>query len=236
MKNTFLSLVAVICLLLGTGSKSYSQNTPEKAQIFSLGADIKKGYYWRGLDLEHRGSVQPYLEATLHNFTLGAWSAFRITGEGSDEIDLYISRDIGPVTITLFDYWSYRKDAPSSYFDFNRQTTSHLLECQVTLTGGEKIPLNLLASWLAYGSDSSGSIYLELQYVQPLFGGEALIYAGYQAKGIYYAEKPAFVSTGVQITYPLTFLKINNIDIFADFMGNPYNRKLFFNFGLSFYR
>jgi len=31
-------------------------------------------------------------------------------------------------------------------------------------------------------------------------------------------------------------MKKNNLEIFADFMGNPYNKKLFFNFGLSFYR
>ncbi len=236
MKNTFLSLVVLIGLLPGTGFISYSQNTSEKVPIFSVGADIKKGYYWRGLDLEHKGSFQPYIEASLNNFTLGAWSAFRITGGGSDEIDLYISKEIGPVTITLFDYWSYRKDAPSCYFDFDRQTTSHLLECQVMLTGGEKIPINFLASWLAWGSDPSASIYLELQYTQPLFEGEALLYAGYQAKGNYYAEKPAFVSTGVQITYPLAYIKNNNLEIFADLMGNPWSKKLFFNFGLSFYR
>jgi len=240
VKNSYIFLTVLAVLLLGTNYFSYSQSLYRDFPALSLGADFAKGYFWRGSDMGHKGSIQPYVSATWHNFTLGAWSAFRITGDSSeeseDEIDFYISKEIGPLTIALFDYWSYRKDNRPVFFDLANQTTSHLLECQIIFTGDEWVPLNFLAGWFFHGTDPSKSLYLELQYVQPVFKGEAIIYAGYQARGDYYAGKPAFVNTGISVTYPLTIFKHDNFGVFADLMGNPYTKKLFFNFGLSFFR
>lgn len=221
---------------LSNQSGQQNGNQSENKLVLSWGADFAKGYFWRGSDMEHKGSFQPYLSATWHNFTLGAWSAFRATGDGEDEFDVYISKEIGPLTIALFDYWSYRKDNRPVYFDLDNHTTSHLLECQIILTGGERVPLNFLAGWFFHGADPSKSIYMELQYVHPVFKGEAVIYAGYQARGDYYAEKPSFVNAGISLTYPLTIFQHDNFGVFADLMGSPYTKKLFFNFGLSFFR
>ncbi len=127
---------------------------------FSANTDIVSQYIWRGQDFGHAPSIQPGLSASLKNFTIGAWSAFRLSGNGDDEIDLYISKSIGPVTLAVWDYWSYSKTNPSNYLNFNAGTTSHLIEGQILLSGGEKIPFNLLGSYFFYGSDASKSIYL----------------------------------------------------------------------------
>jgi hypothetical protein len=229
------SITAFFVFLI-SGYHSGIAQSREKELSFSWGTDLKKGYFWRGLDMEHNGSIQPYLSASWKNFTLGTWSAFRISGDGSDEVDLYLSKAIGPLTVTLFDYWSYSRDYPSKYFDLASRTTSHLLECEVILSGEDIIPLNFLASWFFYGSDPTKSLYFELQFVHSVFKGEATLYAGYQARGSYYATKSGFVNTGLSITYPLTSYKNHNLDFYIDLMGNPSEKKLLFNFGLCFYR
>ncbi len=194
-----------------------------------------KSIYLERSDFGHAPSIQPGLSASLKNFTIGAWSAFRLSGNGDDEIDLYISKSIGPVTLAVWDYWSYSKTNPSNYLNFNAGTTSHLIEGQILLSGGEKIPFNLLGSYFFYGSDASKSIYLELQYVRPIKNAELKLFTGYQPKGDFYAQKAGFVNLGASYTQPLYTSKNHSADLLLSLISNPQNKTIFLTVGISLY-
>ncbi len=54
-----------------------------------------------------------------------------------------------------------------------------------------------------YGDDPSRSVYLELQFVQPIKEAELNLSVGYQVKGDYYANKASFVNTSIGFTQPI---------------------------------
>lgn len=213
----------------------YAQQSSESSVSVSANVDFVSKYIWRGQDYGHTPSIQPGLSATWHDFTIGTWGAYRLTGDGDDELDFYISKTIGPVSFAVWDYWSYSKANPSRFTNYTAETTSHLLEGQILFSGGEKLPFNLLGSWLFYGADPSKSIYVELQYILPIKSSELMFFAGYQAKGNYYAEKPSFVNVGATLTQPLAVTEKYSLDLLLSIITNPGNKSIFFTVGLSLY-
>ncbi len=210
------------------------QDIKENGITAEGGVDFLNNYIWRGQDYLHKGSIQPYISTSWKNFTLGMWSAFRIKGDGTDEVDLYLSKSIGPVILTIYDYWSYSKSSPSKYFDFNSNSTSHILEAQVLLSGGEKIPFNLLGSYMFYGDDPSRSVYLELQFVQPIKEAELTLSVGYQVKGEYYADKASFVNTSIGFTQPIRLFNKIATNLISNLTYNPSADKVYFTIGFGF--
>lgn len=233
-KTTVVMLVVMLLNLLSC-TQGLAQKEPTSSVSFSANADFVSSYIWRGLDMGHTPSFQPELSVSWRNFTIGTWSAFRLTGNGDDEVDFYLSKNIGPVSLSVWDYWSYSKSNPSRFLNYNDKTTSHLLEGQLLLSGGDKLPFNLLGSYFFYGSDPSRSMYLELQYVQPIRNAELICFAGYQPKGSYYADKASFVNIGATYTQPLGISGKCSLDLLLSLSANPADKSLFFTVGLSLY-
>ncbi len=208
-------------LILFLAVANLNAQNRERSFEFSAGAEIVSSYIWRGQNYSHRPSIQPGAELSWRGFTFGTWGAFRLTGDGEDEIDLYISKEIGPLTISIWDYWSYSKESTSGYFDYNPETTSHMFEAQALLSFGEKNRVNLMLSSLFYGSDPSKSLYGEAEFVKTTEHNEYRIFAGYQIKGEFYAPSRAFVNTG--ISYKYNFSVIKNFDTYLQlsFIVNP---------------
>lgn len=226
-------LVVLFFTLIGSVSV-FAQKDSTASISLSANADLVSRYIWRGQDFGHTFSVQPGLSANWENFTLGAWGAYRFDGEGVDEMDIYLSKTIGPVSLAIWDYWSYSKTDPSNYLDYRKESTSHLLEAQILVSGGKKFPINLLASYFFYGADPSKSIYLELQYVQPIRKAELLFFAGFQPKGTYYAPKASFVNFGLTFTRPLISGDCS-LDLLLSLIANPDKKSVYFVVGLSLY-
>jgi len=237
MHTKIIEKVSVVLLFAIVSSTSVFAQKDSIASIsLSANADLVSRYIWRGQDYGHTPSVQPGLSATWKDFTIGAWGAYRLAGEGDDEFDLYASKTIGPVSLSVWDYWSYSKTYPSNFLNYNRETTSHLLEGQILLSGGDKLPFNLLGSYFFYGSDPSKSIYLELQYVQPIKNAELVFIAGYQPKGSFYAQKAVFVNVGLTLTQPLSITDSYSLDLLLSLIANPDNKSVYFTVGISLYK
>lgn len=234
--NIVVKTFVVLIFLSLCSSSLPAQQDSSKSVTFSANADIFSQYIWRGLDYGHVPSLQPGVSASWKNFTLGAWGAYRIAGPGDDELDFYISKEIGPVSLAVWDYWSYSKTNPSTFLNYNRESTSHLLEGQILLSGGDKLPFNLLGSYFFYGSDPSKSIYLELQFVQPIKRAELMIFTGFQPKGSFYAEKAGFVNIGATFTQPLLLSDNLNLDLLLSLIANPQAKTFFLTIGVSLYK
>lgn len=214
--------------------KGQSQNDNFSSPSLSANLDLMSRYIWRGQQYGKGPSIQPGLSLSWNDFTLGAWGAYEVFSEGSQETDFYLSKSIGAFTFAVWDYWAYMEDDESDFFNYSRNSTSHLLEGQITLSGSEKIPFNFVASYFFYGADPSKSIYLELQYETTLKNSDLMVFAGYQAKGNYYAENSAFVNIGATITKNVEITDRFALPVMFSLVCNPDRRNVQLVAGISF--
>jgi hypothetical protein len=234
MKKNFIGFQFSVLFLLLIGSSSLFAQTDTIPPIStSVSVDLVSHYIWRGQDYGHKPSIQPGLSATWKDFTLGYWGAYRIAGSGDHETDFYIEKTIGPVTFSVWDYWSYSDSISYNYFDYNKNSTSHLLEAQVLLSGGEKIPFNVLGSYLFYGADPTKSVYLELQYLHSFGTFDTQVFAGFQAKGEYYAAKSAFVNVGCSVAKSVKVTKNWSLPLSFSVNINPNIQKVYLVAGIT---
>lgn len=234
MKKKFIDFQFFVLSLLLIGSRSLFAQTDTIPPIStSVSVDLFSHYIWRGQDYGHTPSIQPGLSATWKDFTVGFWGAYRIAGSGDHETDFYIEKTIGPVTLSIWDYWSYCDTASNDYFNYSESTTSHLLEAQVLLSGGEKIPFNVLGSYLFYGVDPTKSMYFELQYLHSFGSYDTQVFAGFQAKGEYYAPKNAFVNVGCSVAKSIKVTKSWSLPLSLSLNVNPNIQKVYLVAGIT---
>ena len=140
---------SLLILLLLFVSSSFAQ--------MSVGVDVFNRYVWRGTDFGNSASIQPSIEYSTMGVTLGAWGAWSITGApGGNENDLFISTSLGPVDITLTDYFFPGYTGMDNILNMD----NHIFEIA---TGGEVGPLSALIAMNITG-DEDNSAYLELGY------------------------------------------------------------------------
>ena len=234
MRKKYIDFQVFVLFLLFIGSPALFAQTDTIPPISTaLNVDLISHYIWRGQDYGHTPSIQPGLSATWKNFTLGYWGAYRIAGSGDHEIDFYVEKSIGPVTFSIWDYWSISDTTSNDFLDYKERTTSHLLEAQVLLSGGEKLPFNLLGSYLFYGADPTKSLYLELQYLHSFGSFDTQVFAGFQPKGEYYAPKAAFVNVGCSVAKSIKVTKSWSLPLSLRLNVNPNIQKVYLVAGIT---
>ncbi len=123
----------------------------------SIGVDVYNRYVWRGTDFGNSASVQPSIEYALGSVTMGAWGAWSPSGApGGNENDLYLSTSVGPVGLTVTDYFFPVYTGSDAIFDLD----NHVIE----LSAG--VDLGPIATLVAYNvsGDDDNSAYLEFAY------------------------------------------------------------------------
>jgi hypothetical protein len=196
--------------------------------------DFMSRYIWRGEEYGKAASVQPGLSATWKGLTLGAWGAYTFTGPGIQESDFYLSKDFGPLTLAVWDYWSFCDTSATDFLNYSENSTSHLLEFQALISGGEHLPFNILGSYFFYGADTSKSSYFELQYQYSFGSSDLLLFAGFQAKGDYYASKANFVNIGCTISKELAVSDRWSLPVNVSLIVNPDRKNVYLVAGLTF--
>ena len=126
----------------------------------TIGADVVSRYVWRGTDFGNAAAVQPSIETTIGPVALGAWGSWSISPGPADasgnECDLYASTTVGPVGLTLTDYFFPAYAGTDSLLNIDK----HIIE----VSGGADVgPVSLLAAANVSGDDDN-STYLELTY------------------------------------------------------------------------
>ena len=126
----------------------------------TIGADVVSRYVWRGTDFGNAAAVQPSIETTIGPVALGAWGSWSISPGPADasgnECDLYASTTVGPVGLTLTDYFFPAYAGTDSLLNLDK----HVFELSASADAG---PVSVLAAANVSGDDDS-SIYLELTY------------------------------------------------------------------------
>ena len=126
----------------------------------TIGADVVSRYVWRGTDYGNAAAVQPSIETTIGPVALGAWGSWSISPGPADasgnECDLYASTTVGPVGLTLTDYFFPAYAGTDSLLNID----IHVFELSA---GADVGPVSLLAAANVSGDDDN-STYLELTY------------------------------------------------------------------------
>ena len=134
-------------------------STPAIAEI-GIGADVVSRYIFRGTDFGNAVTVQPGIAYSVdmddRSLEIGAWSSWAIDGAGANENDIYASFSVGPVGITVTDYF-FPAAAPADFFSYSDGDAVHILEAAVSVDLG-------MASVMAafnFSGDSEDSFWVE---------------------------------------------------------------------------
>ena len=126
----------------------------------TIGADVVSRYVWRGTDYGNAVAVQPGIETAVGPIAVGAWGSWSISPGPADasgnECDLYASTAVGPVGLTVTDYFFPAYAGTDSLLNVNKHT--------IELSAGADVgSVSLLAAANLSGDDNN-STYLELTY------------------------------------------------------------------------
>lgn len=226
-------VILLILLVFNLIGKANAQNDSISTFSVSTNLDLMSRYVWRGQQYGNGPSIQPGLTLNWKDFTIGAWGAYEVFSEGSQETDFYLSKSVGIFTFEIWDYWTYVDNEKSDFLDYSKNSTSHLLEAQLMVAGNEKIPFNLIGSYFFYGADPSNSMYFEIQYTKSLINCDLLLFAGYQATGSFYAEKPSFVNVGATISKDIVITERFTLPMVLSLIFNPEKQNVQIVAGIS---
>ena len=201
MKKTAKFATLAIALLAGLGSTA-------QAEGFKIGADVVSSYVWRGSDLGDSPAIQPALSYTFPGIgvVVGAWGSYAISendGERYKEVDLYLTVPVGPLSLTLTDYY-VPFDGNSDSFDFSSDGPN-TLEVSV---GYSHENLSLLAAMFVGGNDYDNAKYFEAGYKfydKDGYTAKAVVGAGDEdyygdQYGIEESDSIALVNTGISVS------------------------------------
>jgi hypothetical protein len=221
---------------------------------FSLGTDIMSRYVWRGTDFGNSPSIQPSLEFSHNNFTVGTWGAYAINSDANyQELDLYISYTIADMlTIGVTDYFFPGIDGETmmwnNYFDYDNDLTGHVLEANLGFAC-KKIPLTLSVNTAFYGDDKKEEIineetgevetsanfstYIELGYGGTLKEVDWNVFLGITPAEGLYGDDFGIVNMGLGLAKEIKITDSFSLPISSQLIFNPQAENAFFVFGIS---
>lgn len=99
----------------------------QDASSWSVSCDVASRCVWRGTDFGNSPSIQPSITYAAGPLTLGAWSAWQFSGDGSEN-DLYAIYAVDDYSVTLTDYY-FPGSAPGGDFtETASDTGAHNIE------------------------------------------------------------------------------------------------------------
>ena len=146
-KSTFfLAIISIIALFKPTTASA------EKYEFgLSGNVDLVSDYIWRGMYQYSGFSVQPGLDFSYGNVTLGFWGSQSLTaGDGAREFDITLSYKIWKLNIAVTDYWWGGINC--KYGDYKND---HHFEGAISYTVSEKIPLTIGWATMFAGGDKN---------------------------------------------------------------------------------
>ena len=230
-------------------------NFPLQAQNFSVdaGADLASLYIWRGINVNDRPNIQPYISLKYYGLQFGFWGSYSLANinsnddnyTASQEIDTWLSYsfDLGRgagITALLTDYYYPR--AGKNIGNFNNYDNvngagAHIIEATINFTGPESFPLSLSNNVNIY-NDEGYNTYFQLDYISSVneIGIDLFIGASpgsKKASEFYNTEKFNFINVGLKVSKSINITKSFALPVYGSYILNPKLGKLFLVFGIS---
>ncbi len=260
--NRFLRALAAMIFLSVISVNAFSQNESP----VQLGADVMSRYIWRGVSLGGSSpSIQPWIKYNIsskdssHVLTAGAWGAYTFSETTNQEVDLYLTYTFkNVISLTVTDYFfpaDNSFDNRNNFFEYDKDSTSHVFEGVISFNGTEKIPFTFLFGMNFYGNDarkvnsdgSTGNIfmtkYVELGYKKNIKGVDFNAFVGAALDkpnkdkgelGFYGNKTSGVINLGLKVSKSIQISDKYALPIQASIITNPEAENIFMVFGISF--
>ncbi len=233
--NTLKLIAICMVLLIKMTFSSQAQSS------FHIEADVVSNYVWRGQMINSNLNIQPTLAYTSPGelFTLGAWGSYGV-GSYYSEINLFASLSLGPVTLSLVDYFVDSPIESPGFFDYKKQSTAHALEVIGEWEVSENFPLLLTWGTFIFGDDLNAneermfSSYLETAYGFELETTTFHVFMGVTPWESFYAESFNPINIGFGAEKSIAINGHFSIPVSASLSYNPYEDRVFMVLGISF--
>ncbi|SDX06756.1 hypothetical protein SAMN05444411_10311 [Lutibacter oricola] len=177
MKNIFMLLLVAVLSVQFT----LAQETELKDSPIDFSVDLKSNHLWRGLVITDKPMVAVFTSVKLNeegSFTTGFWGGMSLSNESDGtsykEINYYVQYAKNGFSIGLWDLFNTRGVASPDVWDYDKETSGHLLDLRTSYRFGESFPLRVEADVLLFGSgdgqydnlefEKRYSTYVELSY------------------------------------------------------------------------
>lgn len=222
-KKSFLSLLLLILI----SSSIFAQETSKVTVDF--GADLASRYVWRGLEFSDSPVIQPYLEFSYNNLTVGAWASYETGGQVvGQEFDLYASYALGDFSIGFTDYSFPVDGLTDNYF----QIKTHVGEVVLGYDNTDKFPLTVTAAVNVYNDDQN-SIYAEVGYPFSVNNIDLNLFVG-GGNELYTTDQEfSVINFGVSASKEVTITEKFSVNTTASVIFNPDTSDAYFVFSLS---
>ena len=213
MKKILLIILVVVCSVqIGT-----AQDTEVKKSPISFSASLQTNHLWRGLVITDKPMLGVITTLKLNesgSFTTGFWGgmAFSNDNDGTHykEVNYYMQYAANGFSIGLWDLFNTRGATDVDVWDYDKETTGHLLDLRTSYNFGESFPLTLEADVLLFGSGESqlnNNGDLENRY-------STYVQVTYQLIGNSKVNLDAFVGAGFSLNGGNTNLYVDGQDKF----------------------
>ena len=227
--------VFLFAILLTCTVQVRAQEETSESPI-NIGGDLFSRYVWRGIDFGASPSIQPYIEAVIGNFTIGAWGSYTTNPLGAQEMDLYLNYTIKEiVTVGVIDYFFPTEISGYDYFDYANDSSGHVFEAYATFNGLENLPVEALLGVTLYGApdpngDPQNSIYFELGYSFSILD----VFLGV-GNGAYSTDTNfGLVNLGISASKEIGFTESYGLPVSVSLISNPNAKHIHLVFGISF--
>jgi len=223
------------------GSADSLQPIVTETPLFSLSGDIKSRHTWRGGLTCSALNLQPTMNLNLKNLTLGAWGCYTVDNSYA-EIDLYATYKLGDFSVSLLDYYNPIEGVKKNdLFEYDRDSTRHLIDVNVKFHGAKGFPIYLMASTLVYGVDKKPnsnsnrySTYFEAGYTLHLRQNQQVdFFLGGTPHKSYYANEAAIINVGMTARQNIKILHQYNLPFYISMIVNPRHENIYFIFGIT---
>jgi len=223
----------LIAILFFSNFVFSQQSDSNKVLNFSGTADFVSRYVWRGTDFGNSVAIQPDVELSVKNFTIGAWGSSSINNLSFLETDLFTSYKIWKLKFSCWDYFFMNTDSvKNNYFEYSANKTKHDLSFETEFLLSEEIPLKFLAAYNFYGADSLHSTYLEISYKSN--NSPVVLFAGFTTGNGWYGNQSGFVNLGIVVTKECKISDNYSIPFFCKLVINPQKQNLHIVAGITF--
>lgn len=236
MKTTILLvLLPLFFLVSGVSAQDSTSNWKLKSEM-----ELATRYIWRGLSFSKSPCIQPLVELSKGGFFVSTWGSYTISPEKFQEVDLNIGYSFKSLTLTLSDYFSPidTGSTPNKYFDYDRKTTCHNYDLQLTYSNIAGSELTIMLSAMIYGAEryklNTIPTYIELSYNAHLAACTVRPFCGFTTHKGYYADKAAFVNCGLSVSREIQISDRFKMPTKTSLIFNPDKQDVFLIFSLSF--
>ncbi|WP_298368130.1 hypothetical protein [uncultured Lutibacter sp.] len=157
MKKVLLILVAAFAVQVNIAQEKKLKDSP-----IDFSVDLKSNHLWRGLVITDKPMVAVFTSIKLNksgSFTTGFWGGMSFSNESDGtsykEINYYVQYAKNGFSIGLWDLFNTRGVDSPDVWNYDKETTGHILDLRTSYNFGESFPLTLEADFLLHGSADS---------------------------------------------------------------------------------